>query len=298
VEESSGIQSDTQENKDTITNVNYAPIEDRYVDKQKENDVVADHIISDEKSKQILIQKEQTDHDNNISIDDSLHLIDDALHANDSKILLLMAQDTRSNYSFKGLIRKLNLHQQSLSRALIRLEDMKLIEKSNIGYRLTKNGESLMILLLSSKNGTSNLVKRGDTLLEKGKEIEKRNGYIQLLQTYISVDVKPQEILQGLVGKWFNNLRWVGMIENEAGCYMLQWVSDDNYSFQIILRVISDYLIIETNASSDKEKIEAMLGSYKIFEQIAKILRSKLEEGIGILQMHDLNAHCVYRQNN
>jgi DNA-binding HxlR family transcriptional regulator len=155
VEESSGIQSDTQENKDTITNVNYAPIEDRYVDKQKENDVVADHIISDEKSKQILIQKEQTDHDNNISIDDSLHLIDDALHANDSKILLLMAQDTRSNYSFKGLIRKLNLHQQSLSRALIRLEDMKLIEKSNIGYRLTKNGESLMILLLSSKNGTS-----------------------------------------------------------------------------------------------------------------------------------------------
>ncbi|MDQ3839754.1 MAG: LysR family transcriptional regulator [Thermoproteota archaeon] len=298
MEESSGIQSDTQENKDTITNVNYAPIEDRYVDKQKENDVVADHIISDEKSKQILIQKEQTDHDNNISIDDSLHLIDDALHANDSKILLLMAQDTRSNYSFKGLIRKLNLHQQSLSRALIRLEDMKLIEKSNIGYRLTKNGESLMILLLSSKNGTSNLVKRGDTLLEKGKEIEKRNGYIQLLQTYISVDVKPQEILQGLVGKWFNNLRWVGMIENEAGCYMLQWVSDDNYSFQIILRVISDYLIIETNASSDKEKIEAMLGSYKIFEQIAKILRSKLEEGIGILQMHDLNAHCVYRQNN
>jgi DNA-binding HxlR family transcriptional regulator len=298
VEESSGIQSDTQENKDTITNVNYSTIEDKYVEKQKEKDVVADHIISDEKSKQILIQKEQTNYDNNVRIDESLHLIDDALHANDSKILLLMAQDTRSNYSFKGLTRKLNLHQQSLTRALIRLEGMKLIEKSNIGYRLTRNGESLMILLLSSKNSPNNLVKRGDTILEKGKEIEKRNGYIQLLQTYISVDVKPEEILQGLIGKWFNNLRWVGMIENEAGSYMLQWVSDDNYAFQIILRVISDYLIIETNASSDNEKIEAMLGSYKIFEQIAKILRGKLEEGTGIMRMHDLHKRYISQQNN
>ena len=58
---------------------------------------------------------------------------------------------------------------------------------------------------------------------------------------------------------------------------MLQWISDDNNSFQIILRVISKYLIIETNASSDKEKIEAMIGSDRIFEAITKILRNKLE---------------------
>ena len=56
---------------------------------------------------------------------------------------------------------------------------------------------------------------------------------------------------------------------------MLQWISDDNNSFQIILEQISKYLIIETNASSDKEKIEAMIGSYRIFEAITKILRNK-----------------------
>jgi DNA-binding MarR family transcriptional regulator len=298
VEEASGVESSAPENKDIIPNVNHAPIEDKFQDEQKEKDDVTGHIFTDEKSKQILIQKEQKEYGNNARIEDSLHIIDDGLHINDSKILSLMAQETRSNYSFKGLIRKLNLHQQSLTRALIRLEDLKLIEKSNIGYKLTKNGESLMILLLSSKNSTNNLVGSGNSVLEKEKEKEKRNGFIQLLQTYISVDVKPEKILHGLIGKWFYNLRWVGLIESEDGGYMLQWVSDDNNAFQIILRIISDYLIIETNASSDKEKVEAMIGSYRIFEQIAKILRDKLEEDARIVHMLDLSTSNVSKQNN
>lgn len=297
VEEASGTQSNTPENKDSIPNVNYPPIEDKYQEEQKEKDVVTGHVISDEKSKQILIQEEQKDYDNNIRVEDSLPLTDDVLHLNDSKILLLMGQEVRSNYSFKGLIRKLNLHQQSLTRALIRLEDMKLVEKSSIGYKLTENGESLMRLLLSSKNRAYKLVSN-NSILEKKKEKEKRNGYIQLLQTYISVDIKPEEILYGLIGKWFNNIRWVGMIESEAGGYMLQWISDDHYGFQINLRLISDYLIIETNAASDKEKIEAMIGSYRIFEQISKILRNKLEEGTGIMRRLDLHISHTSKQNN
>jgi DNA-binding HxlR family transcriptional regulator len=297
VEEASGTQSNTPENKDSIPNVNYPPIEDKYQEEQKEKDVVTRHVISDEKSKQILIQKEQKDYDNNVRVEDSLPLTDDVLHLNDSKILLLMGQEVRSNYSFKGLIRKLNLHQQSLTRALIRLEDMKLVEKSSIGYKLTENGVSLMRLLLSSKDRAYKLVSN-NSILEKKKEKEKRNGYIQLLQTYISVDVKPEEILYGLIGKWFNNLRWVGMIESEAGGYMLQWISDDHYGFQINLRLISDYLIIETNAASDKEKIEAMIGSYRIFEQISKILRNKLEEGTGIMRRLDLHISHTSKQNN
>lgn len=297
VEEASGTQSNTPENKDSIPNVNYPPIEDKYQDEQKEKDVVTGHVISEEKSKQILIQEEQKDYDNNIRVEDSLPLTDDVLHLNDSKILLLMGQEVRSNYSFKGLIRKLNLHQQSLTRALIRLEDMKLVEKSSIGYKLTENGESLIRLLLSSKNRAYKLVSN-NSILEQKKEKEKRNGYIQLLQTYISVDIKPEEILYGLIGKWFNNLRWVGMIESEAGGYMLQWINDDHYGFQINLRLISDYLIIETNAASDKEKIEAMIGSYRIFEQISKILRNKLEEGTGIVSRLDLHITHTSKQNN
>jgi DNA-binding HxlR family transcriptional regulator len=301
VEEGSGVESSASENKDIVPNVDYnLHTDDEFRNKRDEKeDYIAGHILTDKKSKQVLIQKKQNEYWSNDSssdrIKDSLSIIDDVLRNNDSKILSLLGQETGSNYSFKGLIRKLNIHQQSLARALNRLEDLMLIEKSQIGYKLSTDGESLMMLLSSTKNSTNNLVRGDNSVLNKGKE--KRNGYIQLLQTYISVDVKHEEILQSLIGKWFNNLRWVGLIESEGGGYMLQWVTYDNNAFQIILRVIADYLIIETNASSDKEKIEAMIGSYKIFEQITKLLRKKLE-GPRIINMLDVNNGYISKQNN
>src|SRR5215216_6640817 len=218
------------------------------------------------KSKQDLIQNEEQEENSNNIDDNNRNLLSiNDFNNNDTKILSFLNQDTGANYSFKGLLRKLNLHQQSLTRALSRLEDLGLIEKSSLGYKLSKNGESIMTL--STK---SNLEKRVGAL-EEGEEEEevgkKKNGYVQPLQTYVPIDIKSDEIVHALIGKWFNNLRWIGMIESETGEYMLQWINDNN-TFQIILRVISKYLIIETNANSDKEKVEAMIGSYRIFEQI------------------------------
>jgi hypothetical protein len=40
--------------------------------------------------------------------------------------------------------------------------------------------------------------------------------------------------------------------------------------------MISDYIVIETNASTENEKVEAMVGSYSIYEQITKAMQSKL----------------------
>ena len=242
------------------------------------------------KSKQDLIQnEEQEENSNNIDDNNRNSLSINDFHNNDTKILSFLNQETGANYSFKGLLRKLNLHQQSLTRALSRLEQMGLIEKSSLGYKLSKNGESIMTLSIKS-----NLEKRGGVLEEGGEEVEgrKKNGYVQLLQTYVPIDIKSDEIVHALIGKWFNNLRWIGMIESETGEYMLQWINDNN-TFQIILRVISKYLIIETNANSDKEKVEAMIGSYRIFEQITKILRIKLE-GLGITA-HILNTSNYYK---
>ena len=238
------------------------------------------------KSKQDLIQnEEQQENSNNIDDINRNSLSTNDFHNNDTKILSFLNQETGANYSFKGLLRKLNLHQQSLTRALSRLEDLGLIEKSSLGYKLSKNGESIMTL--STK---SNLEKRGGVLEEE--EGRKKSGYVQLLQTYVPIDIKSDEIVHALIGKWFNNLRWIGMIESETGEYMLQWINDNN-TFQIILRVISKYLIIETNANSDKEKVEAMIGSYRIFEQITKILRIKLE-GVGVTA-HILNTSNYYK---
>lgn len=300
MEESSTAASGASTNRDIIITVNYANSTDKKSrNKQDEKeDEINDRIITDEKSKQVLIQKEQNERGSsgskNHSFEDSFSTIDDVLRNNDTKILKLLDQKPGSNYSFNGFIRKLDLHQQSLTRALKRLEDLRLIEKSQIGYRLTTNGESLMTFL-TTKNSTNNYARSRDHVPDR--EREKRNCYIQLLQTRISVDVKPEEILSKLVGKWFNNLRWVGLVESEGGGYTLQWVSDDSNSFQIILRVISKYLTVETNASTDKEKIEAMIGSYRIFEEITKILRNKLEN-TSIMPLLDINGGYMSDQNN
>lgn len=197
-------------------------------------------IISGGKTTQILVEEES------VSETD--------FHNNDNKILSVL-NEAGSNYSFKGLMRKLNLHQQSLSRALHRLEEMGFVEKSSVGYRLSKSGESIISIV--------------DLHTPKGRE------YMQLLQTYIPLNVRAAEIVRQLVGRWFKNLRWLGMIESGTG-YTLQWASDDG-SFQINLRMISDYIVIETNASTEKEKVEAMVGSYAIYAQITKAMQNKLD---------------------
>ena len=176
------------------------------------------------------------------------------IHNNDGKILTLL-NEAGSKYSFKGIMRKLEMHQQSLARALHRLEELGLVRKSESGYELSTVGESA-----ASKMHAQPLPRRE---------------YLQLLQTYIPVaSVRPIEIVQSLIGKWFKNLRWLGMIAGGTG-YTLQWASDDG-AFQVNLRIISDYIVIETNASSEKDKVHAMVGSYSIYEHIARKLQSKI----------------------
>jgi DNA-binding HxlR family transcriptional regulator len=209
---------------------------------------------------QILVEEEDNSQDS-ISATD--------FHNNDNKILAVL-NEAGSNYSFKGLMRKLNLHQQSLSRALHRLEEMELVEKSPIGYRLSQAGASAMsrIELLQQQHKP------------KGRE------YMQLLQTYIPLNVKAPEVMRHLIGRWFRNLRWMGMIRSDTG-YTLQWTSDDG-SFQINLRLIADYIVIETNASTEKEKMQAMVGSYTIYEQITKAMQSRLDAYV--LDHRDVSA--------
>lgn len=184
-----------------------------------------------------------------VSEEESVSLQD--LHSNDTKVLALL-NEAGSNYSFRGLMRRLNLHQESLSRALHRLEEVGLVEKTMAGYKLSKSAG----------------------VVARPKQGLKGSDYMQLLQTYIPINVKPVEVVRQLVGKWFKNLRWLGMIESATG-YTLQWTSEDG-SFQINLRLISDYIVIETNASTEKEKVQSMAGSYAIYQQITKVMQNRL----------------------
>ena len=197
-----------------------------------------------------------------VSEEESVSLQD--LHSNDTKVLALL-NEAGSNYSFRGLMRRLNLHQESLSRALHRLEEVGLVEKTMAGYKLSKSAG----------------------VVARPKQGLKGSDYMQLLQTYIPINVKPVEVVRQLVGKWFKNLRWLGMIESATG-YTLQWTSEDG-SFQINLRLISDYIVIETNASTEKEKVQAMAGSYAIYQQITKVMQDRLGTSYQLYRDHANN---------
>jgi len=197
-----------------------------------------------------------------VSEEESVSLQD--LHSNDTKVLALL-NEAGSNYSFRGLMRRLNLHQESLSRALHRLEEGGLVEKTMAGYKLSKSAG----------------------VVARPKQGLKGSDYMQLLQTYIPINVKPVEVVRQLVGKWFKNLRWLGMIESATG-YTLQWTSEDG-SFQINLRLISDYIVIETNASTEKEKVQSMAGSYAIYQQITKVMQDRLGTSYQLYRDHANN---------
>jgi DNA-binding Lrp family transcriptional regulator len=177
----------------------------------------------------------------------------EGFHDNDTKILSLLNQEAGTYYSFKGFMRKLNLHQQSLARALGRLEQLGLVKRSEHGYKLND---------IEQKTGTA--------------VCQKPSAYRQLLQAYIPPGIEAKEIVRQLSGRWFSRIRWIGLIESETS-YMLQWINEDN-SFQINVRIIWDHIIIEANAVSDKDKIEAVVASFKIFDQIAKLLQGRLQQ--------------------
>ena len=226
-------------------------------------------------------------------VNDTSAIYPSDLRLNDNRILSFFGKDSGSNYSFRGLMRGLNIHQQSLARALARLVDLGLLERSASGFRLTNNGKSIASV---------------SNFQEENRTTNNRRTYSPLLQTYLPKMMKNSEIAKYLVGKWFDNLRWAGLI-NGGSLYVLQWVSVENgtYSdsagirtdrttlFQVNLRLMSGYIIIETNALTDREKVEAMIASYKILHLLTKLFQSRLDS---VKSSYVTPLHEIYSQNN
>lgn len=203
---------------------------------------------------------------------DKLTIAINDVRNNDKKILLLLRQEMWSTYSFKALERKLDIHQQSLSRALKRLLDLNLIEKTSSGYKLVERN------VYNLKPILDDYLLNEELEIIKSKKIRK---YKQLVQIYMPVKGNIEAIVDHLTGKWFGNLRWFGLITKETG-FRLQWIGVDRYSnnkiFQMNVSILSEYVIVESDAVSDNEKVEAMYYSNRIIEEIIKVLQENLYE--------------------
>jgi regulatory ArsR family protein len=164
---------------------------------------------------------------------------------NDSKVLDVLSENN-SNYTFRGIMRKLGMHQESLSRSLQRLHELDLIEKSQLGYKLSE---------------------RGAFLARDVPELKISN--TPLLQTYIPSNVHVNDIISSIAGRWFKNLRWIGMVDCQND-HVLQWMSELG-TFGINLRIVPNYIIIETDAKNEKDRSDAMVSAYRIIQEVSKI---------------------------
>lgn len=173
------------------------------------------------------------------------HIDEIDVRPNDSKVLDMLSENN-SNYTFRGIMRKLGMHQESLSRSLQRLHDLDLIEKSQLGYRLSEKGAFLA---------------KEDPKLKISRT--------PLLQTYVPSNVHAGDVISNMAGRWFKNLRWIGMIESQTD-HVLQWLSEFG-SYDLNLRVAQNYITIESSAASEKDKADAMVSAYRIIQEVSKL---------------------------
>ena len=220
---------------------------------KEEKSVNEKEIKVDQKLVQIII-----DHSSDVSLDD--------FQTNDKKVLSILNQDSDLNdsqYSFNGLVRKLGIHQQSLARSLHRLESAGLVQKTDYGYKLTKNLDS--ILVKKSRIDLENLSKR---ISHQYTQFE------QIIQMYIPTNVQVEDVVNKLLGKWFGTLRWIGIVEGDGG-YVLQWASGDKY--HVNLKLVSRYAVVESDAQGTILKSEATINAHRILEPITKLLKEGQE---------------------
>jgi len=189
------------------------------------------------------------DNDSSISLSDlRQHDIDimNILNGNED-------ENTISTFSFNGMKSMLNIHQEILSRSLRRLQELGLIERTKLGYRSTKDGK----IIFSNLKGSSN------------EERSSQTKYTQILQVYVPYKLVNKKIVQSISGKWFDNLRWVGMVQTLTG-YQLKWKDIEDF-LEIILHLSNNNIIIETNEYKGLNISKAFSYSTKIIESIGSI---------------------------
>ena len=143
--------------------------------------------------------------------------------------------------AFQGLRRRMNIHQEKLSRALQRLEGDGYVQHTSKGYVLTSKGSSLAHLWL----------------------YEPPKAYSTILQSFLPGDLSPRTMAHHLEGRWFHNLRWQG-IKDEGDQIILRWVTEVT-GVEVVLHLAWGQVRVETDAVDRERLIEALMGAQKVF---------------------------------
>lgn len=167
------------------------------------------------------------------------------LREHDREVLEFLSKDPAAQVAFQGIRRRMGIHPEQLSRALHRLAEDDLVQKTEVGYRVTSKALSIF----SPKEWSSD--RPGATVL----------------QTYLPADVDVRALVASLRGSWIGPLRWYGLVESGEEL-RLSWALEDE-SIQLDVRIHAGQLTIMANVESHDRLDEATRLGHILFRQIA-----------------------------
>jgi hypothetical protein len=157
-----------------------------------------------------------------------------------------LSQDPASRVAFQGLRRRLGIHPEQLSRALHRLADDNLVERTDLGYRVTPRALSVFSPagLRSEEHG------------------------VTILQTYLPADLDLRALVQAVHGSWIGPLRWYGLSESADGVRLAWALEDDSIRLETLIRP-GHLVVIAKVLSPDRLDDAARLG-HQLFQHIVR----------------------------
>ncbi|MGD0818765.1 MAG: hypothetical protein ABR986_10290 [Methanomassiliicoccales archaeon] len=155
--------------------------------------------------------------------------------------IIRMLEADGGTLAFQGIRRRTKIHQETLSRALLRLEEDGYVQHAPNGYSLTQKGSNLAHQWLT----------------------EPPKVYSTILQSFLPGDLSPLTMAHHLEGRWFHNLRWLG-IKEEGDSIMLRWVTEATGT-EVVLHLSWGQVRVETDAAGQENRIEALMGAQKLF---------------------------------
>lgn len=179
-------------------------------------------------------------------------LPDLSLSGRDIEVLAFLSEEEFTFFTFEGLKRRLNLHPETLSRIINRLEAEGAIKKSEEGYIVTKE----IAKQLKQYPNTNNTPKQ-----------------VTLLKTYLPSDIPTQMLVSNLRGRWFGLLRWLGLSKNHEEV-VLKWVTE-NGEIQLDAKIAQNSLTIDAKFLNGYNQNLGLKAAYQLMTHISKVCQNK-----------------------
>ena len=196
--------------------------------------------------------------------------IEPGVSPRDAEVVRAIEEEGLTVFTFDGLRRITGSHPETLSRSLERLEDGGMVIRTPEGYSMTGKAKEAF----------------GPRPASAGP------GTVPILHTFLPYDASAGKIVAALKGRWFDNIRWVGMADGEGGVVM-KWVTDDGTAI-IDARFTAGQLDIEAKVASDSDLPKAVRAAHQLVGRISRLYSSpRLGSRVALMQIGYFSPYAM-----